>query len=92
MNAVLQCAEATAAAAVAAAVRCHHLKQCDTVKVLVNVGAPIAAASTSDTMGMVAANTRSTPLHLAAMKVSPQIVARLKHGPTLTFLGRSSTY
>jgi len=39
------------------------------VKLLVNCGAAIAAPSSSDTMGMVAANAGSTPLHLAAMKV-----------------------
>lgn len=44
--------------------------QCEVVKVLVNAGAAIAAASSSDTMDAVAANAGSTPLHLAAMKVS----------------------
>lgn len=39
------------------------------MKLLVNAGAPIAAPSSSDTMGLVAANAGSTPLHLAAMKV-----------------------
>jgi hypothetical protein len=48
---------------------CYHVSQVEVVKLLVNAGACIAAASSSDTMGAVAANTGSTPLHLAAMKV-----------------------
>lgn len=54
--------------------------QVEVVKVLVNAGAAIAAASSSDTMGAVAANAGSTPLHLAAMKVGQLglLMAQLK--------------
>lgn len=39
------------------------------MKQLVNAVAALAAPASSDTMGMVACNAGSTPLHLAAMKV-----------------------
>lgn len=43
--------------------------QLHAIKQLVNAGAALAAATSHDTMGLVAANAGSTPLHLAAMKV-----------------------
>jgi hypothetical protein len=59
-------------------------KQVEVVKLLVNAGAPIAAPSSSDTMGLVTANAGSTPLHLAAMKVCshPQYNNRVKNSLT----------
>lgn len=47
------------------------------VKALVNAGASLAVPSVSDTMGAVAANAGSTPLHLAAMKVRMRVTRAL---------------